>query len=167
MRPSPTAFAGWPGGARRLARDLLAERDALLTRQFDFLLRFLTPRRVVMETGSADGALSLLAAGYVERVWCIGSVEPIERCPCNLRRAALGGVPLKSIDVAFSERLDNPEEIRALLKDRGVWLLWGRAEPAAPLLQAGFTRVEYYGGKLRLPGAFARLARTPVTAAYR
>jgi len=81
MRLDPAAFAGWPGGARRLAPDLFAGRDAVVSRQFDFLLRFLTPRRVFMEIGSPDGALSLLAAGYAERAWCIAAVQPIERGP--------------------------------------------------------------------------------------
>jgi hypothetical protein len=76
-------------------------------------------------------------------------------------------VPLKSIDVAFSARADSPAEIRALLKDEGVWFVYGKVEHVARLRQAGFGRVEYFGARLRLPHALARIARSPVTAAYR
>ena len=167
MRSGPSAFAGWPGGARRVAPHLFERRDRELARQFDFLLRLLTPRTVFMEVGSADCELSLRVAGYVERVWCVESAGALERAPCNLRRGNLGGVPLKSVHVAFSERAECAAEIRALLKDGGVWIVYASAVNAAPLRQAGFARVEYYGARLRLPYALARIARSPVTAAYR
>ena len=145
---------------------LARERLAGLERQFDFLLRLLTPRTVFMEVGSPQGELSRRVAGYVERVWCVEAEAQVQRAPCNLRAGGLGGVPLRSIDVAFSERFESPLEIRALLKPGGVWLLWGKAEAAA-LARAGFARIEYYAGRLRVPHALARISRTAVTAAYR
>src|SRR2546423_4326073 len=92
-----------------------AGRALDVSRQFNFLLQAFTPRTVFMEVGSADGELSLRAATYVERVWCVECAGPIGRGPCNLRRGGLGGVPLQSVDVAFSESATELESIQHLL----------------------------------------------------
>jgi hypothetical protein len=167
MRPNQLSFAGWPGGARALAPELFRKREIQVRRQFDFLLRVFTPRTIFMEVGSSDCELSLRAAGYVERVWCVEAASPVRRPPCNLRWSAIGGVPLKSIDVAFSESIAGLQDVRQLLAPGGVWFVYGRPVAAALLRGAGFARVEYYAGGLRLPGALARLSRgITTTAAY-
>jgi hypothetical protein len=136
-------------------------------RQFGFLLRFLTPRTVFMDIASPDGELALRAAGYVERVWCVDPAARPPRPPCNLRCGPMGGVPIASIDVAFSAGVIHAEEIRQLLAPGGVWLIHGCAAPSAALRGAGFSRVQYYVGGLPLPAALARVARNVVTAAYK
>ena len=148
MRDSPVALAGAAAG-----------------RQLEFLLRVLTPRTVFMDLGSRDCELGLRVAAYVERVWCVNAALRAAPAPCNLRCDVLGGVPLASIDVAFSERPDDAADVRRLLKPGGVWFIYGSVVPASVLLPAGFRRVQYYAGKLRVPRAVARVSGHPVTAA--
>lgn len=168
MRASQLSFAGWPGGARGLAPELLRKREAQVQRQFDFLLRVFTPRTVFMEIGSADCELSLRAAGYVERVWCVEAASRVKRPPCNLRWGAIGGVPPLSIEVAFSESPASVQDVCRLLAPGGVWFVHGRPVPAQFLRGAGFARVQYFAGGVRVPGALARLSRTTTTtAAYK
>jgi hypothetical protein len=168
MRASQLSFAGWPGGARALAPELFKKRQAQVQRQFDFLLRVFTPRTVFMEIGSSDCELSLRAAGYVERVWCIEAASPVKRPPCNLRWGGIGTVPLQTIEVAFSESPAGAQDVCRLLAPGGVWFVYGRPVPAPLLRGAGFARAQYYAGSLRLPGALARLSRaTTMTAAYK
>jgi hypothetical protein len=168
MRPNPLSFAGWPGGARALAPELFRKREGQVQRQFDFLLRVFTPRTVFMEVGSSDCELSLRAAGYVERVWCVEAASRVKQPPCNLRWGAIGGVPLKSIDVAFSESSAGAQDVCQLLAPGGVWFVYGRPVAAQFQRRAGFTRVQYHARGLRLPGALARLSRATITtAAYK
>jgi len=167
MRAGHPTFAGWPGGARALAPELFSKRQAQVSRQFDFLLRVFTPRTVFMEIGSADCELSLRAASFVERVWCVDALSRIAQPPCNLRSGGMGGVPLGSIDVAFSERLENAEDVRRLLAPGGVWFVYGQLLPAQAFREAGFARVQYFAGTLRVPGALARISRITTTAAYK
>ena len=167
MRVNPVSFPGWPGGARAVAPELFARRDAQVSRQFDFLLQVFTPRTVFLEAGSADGELSLRAATYVERVWCVDAERPARRGPCNLRSGAMGGVPVNSIDVAFSESLQDPEDIARVLTGRGVYFVCGHLLPAQLFREAGFSRVQYFAGNLRVPGALARISRYTTTAAYK
>lgn len=166
MRYREPAFAGWPGGARGIAPELFARRDRQVSRQFAFVLPLLKPRTVFMELGSPDDELATRVAGYVERVWSIGSEGAIERGPCNLRRAGLGGVPVRSVDVAFSETADNAAEIRCVLKPGAVWFAYGQVVPLKVMVQAGFGKAAYFAGALRVPRALARIARNPVSAAY-
>jgi hypothetical protein len=142
-------------------------REAEVARKFRFLLRVFTPRTVFMEIGSSDCELSIRAASYVERVWCADALRRVSQPHCNLRCAAMGGVPLQSIDVAFSERFANPEDVCRLLAPGGVWFVYGELLPAQPFREAGFARVQYYAGALRVPGALARISRTTTTAAYK
>lgn len=131
------------------------------------LLPVFTPRTVFMDLFPSDCERALRAASYVERVWCIDPAERAGRPPCNLRIGGTGGVPLESIDVAFSERFENAHDVRRLLKPGGVWFIYGRLVPARALRAAGFASVRYFAGGLRLPAALARLSRTPVSAAFR
>jgi ketosteroid isomerase-like protein len=167
MRSGHVSFAGWPGGARAVAPELFRTRDAQVERQFDFLLRVFTPRTVFMEMGSEDGALAVRAASFVERAWCVEARRPASRPPCNLRSCGLGGVPLSSIDVAFSEAPENAEDVCRLLAADGVWFVYGRLVPAQLFREAGFRRVQYFAGSLRVPGALARISRTTTTAAFK
>jgi hypothetical protein len=167
MRAHRLSFAGWPDGAQALAPELSRKRDAQVQRQFDFLLRVFTPRTVFMEVGAADCELSLRAASYVERVWCVGAASRAKRPPCNLRWGDMGGVPLQSIDVAFSQSAANAQDVCRLLAAGGVWFVYGGPVPAQLLREAGFTRVQHYAGGLRVPGALARISRTATTAAYK
>ena len=141
--------------------------EAEAERKFRFLLRVFTPRTVFMEIGSSDGEVSVRAASYVERVWCVDALKRVSRPPCNLRCDAMGGVPLESIDVAFSERFADPEDVCRLLAPGGVWFVYGERLAAQAFREAGFARVQYFAGSLRVPGALARISRTTTTAAYK
>lgn len=167
MRTDHASFPGWPGGARAVAPELFAKRDAQVSRQFDFLLQVFTPRTVFMEVGSTDCELGLRAATYVDRVWCVDAERPVHRGPFNLRWGDLGGVPLKSVDVAFSESLRDPASVSQLLGAGGVYFIYGQLLPAQIFREAGFSRVQYFAGNLRVPGALARISRYTTTAAYK
>jgi hypothetical protein len=167
MRAHHLTFAGRPGAARAVAPELSRKRDAQVQRQFDFLLRVFTPRTVFMEVGAADCELSLRAASYVERVWCVEAASRAERPPCNLRWGDMGGVPLQSIDVAYSQSPANARDVCRLLAPGGVWFVYGGPVPAPLFREAGFTRVQHYAGSLRVPGALARISRASTTAAYK
>jgi hypothetical protein len=167
MRAHRLSFAGWPDGAQALAPELSRKRDAQVQRQFDFLLRVFTPRTVFMEVGAADCELSLRAASYVERVWCVEAASRAKRPPCNLRWGDMGGVPLQSTDVAFSQSAANAQDVCRLLAAGGVWFVYGGPVPAQLFREAGFTRVQHYAGGLRVPGGLARIARATTTAAYK
>jgi hypothetical protein len=144
----------------------MGARHPEVSRQFELLLRVFTPRTVFMEMGSADGELSVRAASYVERVWCVDALCRVQQPPCNLRSGGLGGVPLRSIDVAFSERLNNAPDVRRLLAPGGVWFVYGQHLPAQLFHQAGFARVQYFAGNVRVPAPLARVSRNTTTAAY-
>jgi len=97
-------------------------------RQFNFLLRAFTPRTVFMQIGPSHAGLALLAASYVERVWCVDSPARVARPPCNLRLLRSGGVAAmrsESVDVAFSEALKPPEEVCRVLVRGGVYFAYG------------------------------------------
>jgi hypothetical protein len=149
------------------ALDCLTAREEELERQFDFLLRVFTPRTVFMEIGSSDCALALRAATYVERVWCIDASAGLARAPCNLRFGGMAGIDPESVDVAFSRVLKSPEEVGRVLARGGVYCIYGQLLPAQPFREAGFSRVCYYAGGVRVPAAFARIARNTTTAAYK
>ena len=150
-----------------LAPELLGKRESGTTRKLHFLLRVFTPRTVFMEMGSSDCELSLRAASYVERVWCVDALSRVQQPPCNLRWDVMGGVPLRSIDVAFSERPANAEDVCRLLAPGGVWFVYGQLLPAQVLRETGFARVRYFAGGVRVPGALARVSRATTTAAYK
>ena len=135
--------------------------------KFDFLLRVFTPRTVFMEIAPPDCELSIRAASYVERVWCIDAPRRVSRPPCNLRSDTMGGVPLESIDVALSERFADPEDVCRLLAPGGVWFVYGELLPALAFREAGFARVQYFAGALRVPAPLARISRTTTSAAYK
>jgi hypothetical protein len=167
MRSTPLTFPGWPGGARAIAPEAFARRDAEVERQFDFLLRAFTPRTVFMEIGSADGELCVRAASYVERVWCVDAACRVSRPPCNLRVAPFAAVPAKSVDVVFSGSVKDPEAIHRLLSPHGVYFVHGQLLPAQLFREAGFSKVHYFAGNMRVPGALARISRSTTTAVFK
>ena len=142
-------------------------RETEIVRRFSLLLRVFTPRTVFMEIGSSDCELSIRAASYVERVWCVDALARVSHPPCNMRWDAMGGVPLQSIDVAFSERFADAEDVCRLLAPGGVWLVHGGALPAQAFREAGFARVQYFAGALRVPAPLARISRITTSAAYK
>ena len=143
----------------------MGARHPEVDQRFDFLLRVFTPRTVFMEIGSSDGELSVRAASFVERVWGGDAHGPVTRAPCYLRSSGLGGVPLSSIDVAFSERLENAADVGRLLAPGGIWFVYGQLLPARLFREAGFARVQYFAGGVRVPAALARISRSTTTAA--
>jgi len=143
----------------------MGARHPQVDQRFEFLLRVFTPRTVFMEMGSADGELSVRAASFVERVWRVDAQSPVSRPPCNLRSSGMGGVPLSSIDVAFSEHPRSAEDVCRLLAPGGVWFVYGQLLPAQLFRGAGFARVQYFAGGVRVPAALARISRTTTTAA--
>jgi hypothetical protein len=149
------------------ALDCVTGREKELERKFDFLLRVFTPRTVFMEVGSADCGLALRAATYVERVWCIDAAGRVTRSPSNLRLGGMSAIDTESVDVAFSERLNNPEEIGRVLAPGGVYFIYGQLMPAQLFREAGFSRVAYYAGGVRVPAAVAKISRITTTAAYK
>ena len=143
----------------------MGARHPQVDQRFEFPLRVFTPRTVFMEMGSADGELSVRAASFVERVWRVDAQSPVSRPPCNLRSSGMGGVPLSSIDVAFSEHPRSAEDVCRLLAPGGVWFVYGQLLPAQLFREAGFARVQYFAGGVRVPAALARISRTTTTAA--
>jgi hypothetical protein len=155
------------GSLSTLAAALPEKSEAETARKFTFLLRVFTPRTVFMEIGSSDCELSIRAASYVERVWCVDALRRVNQPHCNLRWDVLGGVPVQSIDVAFSERLENPQDVCRLLAPGGVWFVYGQLLPAQVFREAGFSRVQYFAGGLRVPAPLARISRPTTSAAYK
>lgn len=108
---------------------------------FRLLLPFFTPRTVFLHVGAGDGALALLAASYVERVYAIGVTQKLARrpkLPTNLRFA---WPRYGEVDVAFSERAQ-PQwagQIRATLAPGGKYFVLG-APPGDGLLAKLFSR---------------------------
>ena len=92
---------------------------------FRLLLPLLTPRTVFLHVGAGDGALALLAATYVERVYAIGVTQKFARrprLPTNLRFA---WPRYGEVDVAFSER-PQPQwagQIRSTLAPGGQYFV--------------------------------------------
>jgi Methyltransferase domain len=120
-----------------------------------------TPRTVFMEIGSADAALALRAASYVERVYSIdvsGHLVQNLRAPCNLRLVLCDGIriplPAAAIDIAWSgdfmdhlhadDALEHMESVRRGLVDGGEYHFTTQ-QPAMEvrkrLFAAGFSAV--------------------------
>ena len=139
-------------------------------RQFNFLLRAFTPRTVFMQIGAADPSLAVLAASYVERVWCVDAPARVARPPVNLRMLRSGGLAAmrsETVDVAFSEALKDLHEIHRALVPGGTYFVYGQLLPALLFREAGFSRVCYYAGGVRVPAALAKISSSTTTAAYK
>jgi hypothetical protein len=120
-----------------------------------------TPRTVFMEIGSADAALALRAASYVERVYSIdvsGHLVQNLRAPCNLRLVLCDGIriplPQAAIDIAWggnfmdhlhaADALEHMESVRRGLVDGGEYHFTTQLpamEVRRRLFAAGFSAV--------------------------
>jgi SAM-dependent methyltransferase len=140
--------------------------------EFAFFERRFTPRTVFMEVGAADCDLALHAASCVERVYAVdvsGHFIQNVLVPCNLRLVLCDGVripvPAASVDVAwggaFMDQL-HPDDagehlasVRRALVPGGEYVCRTGGSPrevAQRMIAAGFLRVRYYAGNLRVPG---------------
>jgi hypothetical protein len=160
-------------GRIRLDADYLGRRGRDVEQQLRLLKPQLDLHSVFMEVGAGDCALARRAAGDVERVYAIDASEDIMGRlggPPNLVRVVHDGVripvPEASVDVAFSRTLvisQLPGICRAL-KDGGVYWTGSKscaAELRAVFFHAGFSRLRFYVGSLRVPFALARLLDDP------
>lgn len=146
-------------------------------RDVERTLAFLKPRisleSVFMELGCGDCALARKLAGDAERVYALEvSEELMGRLggPPNLVRVVHDGVripvPEASVDLAYSTRLvisQLPGICRAL-KDGGVYWTSSKgpaAELRAAYLDAGFSKVRFYVGAVRVPFALACVLDDP------
>jgi ubiquinone/menaquinone biosynthesis C-methylase UbiE len=140
--------------------------------EYAFLERRFTPRTIFMEVGAADCDLALHAASYVERVYAVdvsGHFIQNVLVPCNVRLVLCDGVripvPAASVDVAwggaFMDQLhpDDADEhlksVRRALVPGGEYVCRTGGSPreiAQRMIAAGFLRVRYYAGNLRVPG---------------
>jgi hypothetical protein len=153
----------------RLDARYIDRRRRDVARQFAFLKRRLDLESVFMEVGCGDCALARKMAGEVERVYALEISEDLMGRlggPPNLVRVVHDGVripvPEASVDLAYGARLvisQLPGICRAL-KDGGVYWTHSRgsaAELRAAYYEAGFSRVRFYVGTLRVPYALACL----------
>ncbi len=102
-------------------------RERAVDQQLRFLRRFITLRSVFLEIGGGDCALSLNAAGYVDRVYSIevcAQVVGMPRPQSNMKLALSDGVSIPlaegSVDVAFSDQVMqhlHPEDAREQLEN--------------------------------------------------
>lgn len=137
-----------------------------------FLERRFTPRTIFMEVGGADCDLALHAASYVERVYAVdvsGNFIQNVLVPCNVRLVLCDGVripvPAASVDVAwggaFMDQLhpddagEHLKSVRRALVPGGEYICRTGGSPrevGERMIAAGFLRVRYYAGNLRIPG---------------
>lgn len=157
----------------RLDAEHIDRRRHNVARQLAFLKPRLSLESIFMEVGCGDCALARQVAGEVERVYALEVSEDLMGRlggPPNLVRVLHDGVripvPEASIDLAYSTRLviSQLSGICRALKDGGVY--WtGSKGPAAELravfLAAGFSRVRFHVGTLRVPYGLARLLDDP------
>ena len=157
----------------RLDAEHIERRQRNVARQLAFLKPRLGLESVFMEVGCGDCALARKIAGDVERVYALEVSEDLMGRlggPPNLVRLVHDGVripvPEASVDLAYSTRLvisQLPGICRAL-KDGGVFWTTSRG-PAAELRRAyydaGFSRVRFYVGALRVPYPLARVLDDP------
>ena len=160
-------------GKVRLDAELIERRRRDIGRQLAFLGSRLTLESVFMEVGCGDCTLARRMAGYAERVYALEVSEDLMGRlggPPNLVRIVHDGVripvPEASVDLAYSMRLvisQLPGICRAL-RDGGVYWSSSRG-PASELRRvyydAGFSRVRFYVGALRVPYVVARLVDDP------
>ncbi|HYX62753.1 MAG TPA: hypothetical protein VE935_00885 [Burkholderiales bacterium] len=160
-------------GRIRLDAKHLERRQRNVARAFAFLKPRLGLESVFMEVGCGDCALSRKIAGDVERVYALEVSEDLMGRlggPPNLVRIVHDGVripvPEGVVDFAYSTRLviSQLPGICHALKDGGVY--WSTSKgPAAELraayYDAGFSRVCFYVGGLRVPYLLARVLDDP------
>ena len=161
-------------GKIRLDAEYIGRRERDAERELRWLRRHFELHTVFMEVGAGDCALARRAAGDVERVYALEVSEDIMGRlggPPNLVRVVHDGVripaPEASVDIAFSRSLvisQLPGICRAL-RDGGVY--WTSspsraAELRAIFLDAGFSKLRFYIGALRVPYLLACVLDDPL-----
>lgn len=154
-------------GALRFDADYHARRERDAERELRSLRPALDLHGIFLEIGAGDCTLSRRVAGYVERVYALDiSDDLMGRLggPPNLVRMMHDGVriplPEGALDVAFSRQLviSQLPGICHALKDGGVYFTSSKG-PASELreafLDAGFSKLRFYVGALRLPYVLA------------
>ncbi len=160
---------GTSAGSLRFSEAQFAQRERDAERELKSLRRSLELTSVFLEIGAGDCALARRVAGYVERVYALDvSDDLMGRLggPPNLVRMMHDGVriplPAGELDVAFSRSLTLSQlpGICHALKDGGVYLTSSKG-PAAELrevfLDAGFSKLSFYVGAVRVPYLLARV----------
>jgi len=152
--------------------EALARRGRHTERRFAELRRHFAPSTVFMHLNAAEGALAMLAAAYVERVYAVDPYEALlrrPRLPSNLRLIFSGsrgfGLDVGTVDVAFSETLaaDRLAAVCRSLAPGGLYLYVEGprgSQARRALLEAGFARV-------RFPSFLGVFGRGPFVAAWR
>ena len=157
----------------RVDAEHIERRQRDVVRTFAFLKPRLGLESVFMEVGCGDCALSRKVAGEVERVYALEVSEDLMGRlggPPNLVRIVHDGmripVPEGVVDLAYSSRLvmSQLRGICRALRDGGVYWTSSRG-PAAELLaacyDAGFSKLRFYVGALRVPYLLARVLDDP------
>ncbi|HUQ26646.1 MAG TPA: hypothetical protein VM140_13335 [Burkholderiales bacterium] len=160
-------------GRLRFDPESIGRRDRDVEQQFRMLKPYFSLDGVFMEIGAGDCALARKAAGYVERVYAVDVSEDIMGRlggPPNLVRVVHDGmripVPASCVNVAFSRNLvisQLPGICNALV-DGGVYYCsssGSAAELRAVFLDAGFSKLGFYVGGMRIPYGLAVLLDDP------
>jgi len=158
-----------PAASLRFSEAQYAQRERDAERELRALRPMLDLNHVFLEIGAGDCALARRLAGYVDRVYALDvSDDMMGRLggPPNLVRMMHDGVriplPEAEVDLAFSRYLTISQlpGICHALKDGGVYLTASKG-PAAELREvffdAGFSRIRFYVGALRVPYLLARV----------
>jgi len=148
-----------------------ANRDA--EREWRALRPHLDLQCIFLEIGAGDCTLARRVAGDVERVYAVDvSEDAMGRLggPPNLVRVVHDGVripvPEASVDIAFSRALviSQLAGICRALRDGGVYFCASPGparELRAALFDAGFSRLRFYVGRVRVPYGLARVLDDP------
>ena len=158
-----------PAASLRFSEAQYAQRERDAERELKALRSVLDLNKVFLEIGAGDCALARRVAGYVDRVYPLDVADDMMARlggPPNLVRMMHDGIriplPEAEVDVAFSRHLTISQlpGICHALKDGGVYLTASKG-PAAELREvffdAGFSRIRFYVGGLRVPYLLARV----------
>ena len=101
------------------------ERLRKVSKQIQFLSRFLSPNHAFMDVGAGDCALAIEVARHVKKVYALDVAHQVNRersIPDNMELVISDGtsvnVPPESVDIAFSNQLMehlHPDDARAQL----------------------------------------------------
>ena len=156
-------------GSFRFSEAQFAQRERDAERELKGLRVALDLHKVFLEIGAGDCALSRRVAGYAERVYALDITDDLMGRlggPPNLVRMMHDGIriplPEAEVDVAFSRHLTISQlpGICHVLKDGGMYITHSKG-PAAELREvffdAGFSKIRFYVGSVRVPYLLARV----------
>ena len=160
-------------GRIRVDAEYIGRRSRDIARELTWLGRYFDLHTVFMHVGAGDCTLARKSAGDVERVYAIDVSEDVMGRlggPPNMVRVVHDGVripvPEASVDLAYNRQLvlsQLPGICRAL-RDGGVYWTYANA-PARELrrlfLEAGFSKLRFYVGPLRVPYLLALIIDDP------